>query len=138
MGERQGAVWAISFGSPGTYFTDTDWRTCDYRKCHRIRAWRVRQERHSPSSDYARKALPSTCEVRPAGARLRGGRSLDWIAKRIAEAQEAAPVEATAVSLLEAELNQTMRERGLRNAELADLARRLIAATRPQSTDAPP
>jgi len=63
---------------------------------------------------------------------------LDWIAKRIAEAQEAAPVEATAVSLLEAELNQTMRERGLRNAELADLARRLIAATRPQSTDAPP
>jgi hypothetical protein len=54
---------------------------------------------------------------------------LDWIVKRILEAQAAAPVEAAVASRLENELNATMRERALRNAELADLARQLIAAT---------
>lgn len=53
---------------------------------------------------------------------------MDWIAKRILEAQAAAPVEAVVASRLEKELNGTMRERALRNAELADLARQLIAA----------
>jgi hypothetical protein len=56
---------------------------------------------------------------------------LDWIAKRILEAQAAAPVEPVAASRLEKELNGTMRERALRNAELADLARQLIAAAAP-------
>ena len=48
---------------------------------------------------------------------------------RVREAQEAAPVKAAVASRLEKELNETMRERALRNAELADLARQLIAAT---------
>jgi hypothetical protein len=56
---------------------------------------------------------------------------LDWIAKRILEAEAAAPVEAAVASRLEKELNETMRERALRNAELADLARHLIAAADP-------
>jgi hypothetical protein len=56
---------------------------------------------------------------------------VDWIAKRIVEAQAAAPVEAAAASFLEKELNETMRERTLRNAELGDLARQLIAAADP-------
>jgi hypothetical protein len=56
---------------------------------------------------------------------------LDWIAKRIAEAQTATPVEAAVVSCLEEELSVTMRERTLTRAELADLAKQLIAATEP-------
>ena len=56
---------------------------------------------------------------------------MDWIAKRIAEAQAAAPVEGAVVARLEDELKATMRERAMRNAELADLARELIAATDP-------
>ena len=60
---------------------------------------------------------------------------MDWIAKRIAEAQAAAPVEAAVASHLEEELNATMRERALRNAEFADLARQLIAATEPPEPD---
>jgi hypothetical protein len=56
---------------------------------------------------------------------------LDWITKRVREAQQAAPVEAAVASRLEKELNETMRERALKNAELADLARQLIAATEP-------
>jgi hypothetical protein len=56
---------------------------------------------------------------------------LDWIAKRILEAQATAPVEAAVALRLKRELNETMRERALRNAELADLARQLIAAADP-------
>jgi hypothetical protein len=56
---------------------------------------------------------------------------LDWIAKRILEAQATASVEAAAASRLEKELNGTMRERALRNAELADLAKQLIADADP-------
>ena len=56
---------------------------------------------------------------------------LDWIAKRILEAQAAAPVEAAVALRLENELTATMGERALRNAELAELARQLIAATNP-------
>jgi hypothetical protein len=63
---------------------------------------------------------------------------LDWIAKRILEAQTAAPVDAAVASHLETELTGTMRERALRNAELADLARVLIAATDPSKTEVPP
>jgi hypothetical protein len=53
---------------------------------------------------------------------------LDWIARRILEAQAAASVEAAVASRLEKELDETMCERALRNAELVDLARQLIAA----------
>jgi hypothetical protein len=56
---------------------------------------------------------------------------LDWIAKRVLEAQTAVPVEAAVATRLEKELNETMRERALRNAELVDLARHLIAAADP-------
>ena len=54
---------------------------------------------------------------------------MDWIAKRILEAQTAAPVDAAVAAHLETELTGTMRERALRNAELADLAKQLLAAT---------
>ena len=63
---------------------------------------------------------------------------MDWIAKRILEAQTAAPVEAGVASRLETELTGTMRERALRNAELADLARVLIAANDPPNAEAAP
>ncbi|HTV31204.1 MAG TPA: hypothetical protein VMF32_25950 [Xanthobacteraceae bacterium] len=56
---------------------------------------------------------------------------MDWIAKRIAEAQTAAPVEVEVVSCLEGELGATLRERALTKAELADLAKQLIAAAEP-------
>jgi hypothetical protein len=56
---------------------------------------------------------------------------LDWIAKRILEAQAAAPAEASVASRLQKELTETMRERALRNAELVDLARQLIAMADP-------
>jgi hypothetical protein len=56
---------------------------------------------------------------------------LDWITKRVREALEAAPVEAAVASHLEKELNETVRERALTRAELADLAKQLIAATEP-------
>jgi hypothetical protein len=56
---------------------------------------------------------------------------LDWIAKRILEAQAATPVEVAVAWRLEKELNETMRERALRNAELTELARHLIAAAGP-------
>jgi len=54
---------------------------------------------------------------------------MDWIAKRILEAQTAAPVDAAVAARLETQLTGTMRERALRSAELADLARELLAAT---------
>jgi hypothetical protein len=63
---------------------------------------------------------------------------VDWIAKRIMEAQTAAPVDAVVASRLETELTGTMRERALRNAELADLARALIAASDPPKSGAAP
>jgi hypothetical protein len=56
---------------------------------------------------------------------------LDWIAQRILEAQAAAPVEAAVASRLERDLNGTICERALRNAELVELARQLIAAADP-------
>lgn len=56
---------------------------------------------------------------------------MDWIAKRIAEAQTVVPVEADVVSCLEDELGATLRERALTRAELADLAKQLIAAAEP-------
>ena len=56
---------------------------------------------------------------------------MDWIAKRILEAQADAPVDAAVAARLENELNETMRERSLRNAELADLAKELIIAADP-------
>jgi hypothetical protein len=61
--------------------------------------------------------------------RFRAGRiALDRITKRIEEAKAAAPVGEAVAARLETELTGTMRERALRNAELADLARELIAA----------
>jgi hypothetical protein len=54
---------------------------------------------------------------------------LHWIAKRIAEADMAAPVGAAVAARIQGELTGTMRERALRNSELADLARALLAAT---------
>jgi hypothetical protein len=54
---------------------------------------------------------------------------VDWIAKRIAEAQEAAPVEAAVGSRLEKQLNGAMHERTLTKSELAGLAKELIVAT---------
>jgi hypothetical protein len=56
---------------------------------------------------------------------------LDWIAQRIQEAQKAAPVGAAVAAHLEKELTGTMRERALRGAELAELARALIGASEP-------
>jgi hypothetical protein len=63
---------------------------------------------------------------------------LDWIARRILEARTARPVEEAVASRLKTELIGTMRERALRNAELADLARALIAASDPPKTEAAP
>ena len=54
---------------------------------------------------------------------------MDWIANRIAEAKAAAPVSGAVAARLEGELGGTMRERALRNAELAELARDLIAVS---------
>jgi hypothetical protein len=54
---------------------------------------------------------------------------LDWIANRIAEAKAAAPVSEAVAARLEGKLGGTMRERALRNAELAELARDLIAVS---------
>jgi len=62
---------------------------------------------------------------------------LDWIVKRIREAQIATPVGEIIASRLEEELAGTMRERSLRNSELAALARALIAAASPVAEDAP-
>jgi hypothetical protein len=63
---------------------------------------------------------------------------LDWIAKRILQAQASTPVGEAVASRLKKELTATIRERALRNAELAALARDLIAATDPTTTkDAP-
>ena len=56
---------------------------------------------------------------------------MDWIAKRIQEAKTAAPVGDVVASQLERHLIGTMRESALRGAELAQLARDLIAATDP-------
>jgi hypothetical protein len=61
---------------------------------------------------------------------------LNWIAKRIREAQAAAPVGEAVASRLEKELAGTIRERALRNTELAELARELLAATDPRKTGA--
>ncbi|MGO9684090.1 MAG: hypothetical protein ACLPTZ_16165 [Beijerinckiaceae bacterium] len=63
---------------------------------------------------------------------------MDWIAKRMREAQAATPVGEAVASRLEEELAGTMRERALRNAELAALARALIAATDPTTTEDAP
>jgi hypothetical protein len=63
---------------------------------------------------------------------------LDWIAKRILEAQTAAPVDAAVASRLGTELTEMMRERALPNAELANLARALIAANDPPKAAAAP
>lgn len=63
---------------------------------------------------------------------------LDWIVKRVAEAKTAAPIADAAAVRLERELPGTMRERALRNAELAELARELIAAAEPPKTEAAP
>ncbi len=52
---------------------------------------------------------------------------MEWIAKRIREAQAAVPVAAPVAACLEQELAGIIRERALRAAELADLARELIA-----------
>ncbi len=54
------------------------------------------------------------------------------------EAQAATPVGEAVASRLEEELAGTMRERALRNAELAALARALIAATDPTTTEDAP
>ena len=55
------------------------------------------------------------------------------------EAQEAAPVDAAVAAHLEKELTGKMRERAVRRAELAELARILIAASGPppRGGDAP-
>jgi hypothetical protein len=63
---------------------------------------------------------------------------VDWIAKRIQEARAAAPVGDAVAARLEKELTETMRERSLRNAELADLAKALIAASDPPKNGAAP
>jgi hypothetical protein len=60
-------------------------------------------------------------------------RILDWIAKRIQRASEAARVGAEIAARLEQELGGPMRERALRGAELAELADELIAKTVPES-----
>lgn len=63
---------------------------------------------------------------------------MDWIAKRILEARTAAPVGDPVASRVEKELVGTMRERSLRPAELAELARGLIAATGLPKSEAAP
>jgi hypothetical protein len=63
---------------------------------------------------------------------------LDWIAKRVAEAKTAAPIADAAATRLEQKLAGTMRERTLRNAEFAELARELIAAAEPPKTGTAP
>jgi hypothetical protein len=63
---------------------------------------------------------------------------LNWIVPHILEAQKAAPVGATVAAHLEQALTGTMRERALRGAELAELARALIGASeRPKGGDVP-
>ncbi|WP_315766936.1 MULTISPECIES: hypothetical protein [unclassified Bradyrhizobium] len=61
--------------------------------------------------------------------------SSDWIAKRIAEAQAAAPVGTDVVLRVEEELTAAMRERALTKAELAELANHLIRATESTESD---
>jgi hypothetical protein len=63
---------------------------------------------------------------------------LDWIAKRVQEVQAATPVREAVASRLEEELAGTMRERSLRTAELAALARALITATDPAEEEGAP
>jgi hypothetical protein len=63
---------------------------------------------------------------------------LDWIAKRIQEAQKTAPVGATTAAFLERQLTGALRDRALRGAELAELARELIAATAPPTAEDAP
>jgi hypothetical protein len=64
--------------------------------------------------------------------------TLDWIAKRIAEARTAVPVGASVAARLQQELAERMRERAFRNLELADLARDLLSAAEPPlAKDAP-
>jgi hypothetical protein len=60
---------------------------------------------------------------------------LDWITKRIQEAQETAPVDDAAASLLQRQLAGTMCERALRGTELAELAKDLIAAPEKPATE---
>jgi hypothetical protein len=63
---------------------------------------------------------------------------MDWIAKRIREARTVTPVADAVAVRLEKELKETLCERSLRNAEFADLAKALIAASEPPKSGAAP
>jgi len=52
----------------------------------------------------------------------------DWITKRVDAAQQSSPVNGAIVSEVIGQLRGTMRERPLRPAELATLAKELLAA----------
>jgi hypothetical protein len=54
---------------------------------------------------------------------------MDWIEKRIHEAQNASPISDAVASLLEARLEGVMHERTLHSAELNEIAGKLITAT---------
>jgi hypothetical protein len=56
---------------------------------------------------------------------------LDWIAKRIQEAQQVAPTGEAVATLLQQQLAATMRERAWARSEYADFANELIAAIQP-------
>lgn len=56
---------------------------------------------------------------------------MEWFIKCLAEAKTAAPVAEAVVARLETEVAGTMRERALRPAELAEVARGLISASHP-------
>lgn len=75
------------------------------------------------------------CPVSPVPRTVELSGPLDWIAKRIQEAQQATPVRETVASLLQEQLTGKMRERALRGTELAELAKKLIAATEPPETE---
>lgn len=63
---------------------------------------------------------------------------MDWIGKRIEEARAGAPVADGVAAHLQGELYGPMRERALRAAELAELARALIAASEPPKGEGVP
>jgi hypothetical protein len=52
----------------------------------------------------------------------------DWITTIVSAALETSPVAAAVTTEIEKQLNGTMRERALRAAEIAELAKNLLAA----------